>query len=322
MRFLTVFAVFAIASAHILANIYINDIDVGGLGREAAIETLEAAVPIGGTEIIISIDDEEMVYTFADFDAGYDFANAVDEAIEYGNGGRFFSNLTQKISLKFKNHNIEAKYSFDETKAAQISQEIAEKTAITPIEPKYSKNGTQFEIKEGRIGREINSEKLADDIMVLLSDKSGGVITAETTEISTNYTTADFAAATDLIGTFSTPFDPRFSNRATNIRVASGFLNNSTILPGQIFSTSQALRPRTVENGYVSAGQIKNGEPDAGIGGGICQISSTLYMAALYAETTMHERRNHTLMVGYMQPASDATLAEGHIDLKFENNTS
>jgi len=82
------------------------------------------------------------------------------------------------------------------------------------------------------------------------------------------------------------------------------------------------MRSRTLENGYVESGIILNGRPARGIGGGICQIASTLYMAALIAEVDIVERRAHSLMIDYMPPATDATMAEGQIDLRFRNNTT
>ena len=313
---------FAVANEpRILGNIFINGVDVGGLSREAALERLHTEIPIGDEKICVKVDEMEFKYIFKDFGAGYDFEEALTQAQDYSRSEGFLKSLARKFSLSIKKHNIEADYAYDEEKAAQIAAKIADDAAVAAEEPGYQIQNGQFVIKQGKTGRKVDPAPLTKDIVDLLSGKSGGVINARAVKIEPERTAAQFEAATDLIGSFTTPFDPSNADRAANLAVASRYLNNQVILPGQVFSTSRALRPRTVENGYVKAGQIRNGEPDAGIGGGICQISSTLYMAALYAELPIHERRNHSLLVAYMAPATDATIAEGHIDLKFENNT-
>lgn len=305
----------------IFGNISINGVDVGGLERDAALTKLHQEIPITSETIRIVAGDVEIERSFADFGAGYNFAAAVDEATAYGRNDGFFKKLARKISLSIVGHNIEAEYSHDSAKVAQIAREIADSLKVELREPSYRVNKGRFEFDEGRAGRRVCAEALAEGITALLLDKTGGTVAAHVTITPTTLTAEDFRVATELLGSFVTPFDSSNAARATNLITASNYLNNSVILPSEVFSTCKALRPRTVENGYVTAGQILNGEPDSGVGGGICQISSTLYMAALYAELPIHERRNHSLMVSYMSPATDAAIAQGHIDLKFENNS-
>lgn len=311
----------ALAALTIFGNIYINGISVGHLVPEAALAHLEEEIPISREEIIITAKGARLVYTFADFAAGYDFEAAVAEAVDYSQNCGFFKGLARKLALKLKDRHIEAVYGFDEEVLDEIVQEIVKKLTIRPVEPDYSIQNGQFKFTDGKIGRQICEVALTKDILALLTAKQGGTVNAQITEVSPKYNRAQFEAATDLIGSFATPFNPTDINRATNLAVAAAYLNNRTILPAQVFSTCAALRRRTAENGYVRAAQILNGEPDTGIGGGICQISSTLYMAVLHAELPIRERRPHSLMVSYAPPATDAALAEGHIDLKFENNT-
>ena len=307
--------------ALILQNIFINDADVGGMTYDAALDLLEHEISIADEQVVIICPDGEITYKFRDFGADYDFASALDAAIEYSNDISFFGKLRRTWSAKFKAHHIDAQFDYDADKVTQISKKISDDKAVSAKEPTYTIEHGRFVFSDGRIGRKIDKEALADDIASVLDTREGGKIAVIATEIHPKHTIDDFSAACSLIGSFETPFNPFLPERTTNLAVASTFLNGQVILPGETFSTSTALRPRTVENGYVKAGQIINGEPDAGVGGGICQISSTLYMAALYAEIPVRERSNHSLMVGYMEPATDAALAEGYIDLVLENNT-
>ena len=304
-------------AAAMLQNITINGVDVGGLTREEAIDKLSVEIPVHLHEVVINIAGNQHNYAFQDFGAGYNFADAVNQAVEYSGDSGIF----KKLALLLKGHDIKAEFSYDAEKVRQIAEEIAHDTNIAAVEPTYARENGQFIVSQGKAGREIDRATLAADIIALLDAKTGGTIIAQFSEVPPKYTTAHFEEATDLIGTFTTPFTPDPADRASNLAVASRYLNNYVILPGEIFSTCAAMKPRITANGYVAAGQITNGEPGMGIGGGICQISSTLYMAALYAEMPVHERRNHSLMVSYMAPSTDATIAEGHIDLKLENHT-
>jgi len=302
-------------------NIFINDVDIGGMTRSEAMEKLADEVSVAQNEIVIQVAEKEYAYKFQDFGADYDIAGAVDAAMEYSHCDGFFAALRRKLSIVFSGHRIEADFAYDEGLVTDIVRKISEDGSTAPREPSYAIENGQFVITEGRIGQKIDAAALSAEITSVLVTKNRGKVAAAVLEITPEHSTALFEAATNLIGSYITPFNPQLTERTTNLAVASRFLNNSVILPGHIFSTCSALRPRTEANGYVSAGQILNGELNAGIGGGICQITGTLYMAALHAEIPIAERRCHSLMVGYMHPATDAAIAEGHIDLKLENDT-
>lgn len=109
--------------------------------------------------------------------------------------------------------------------------------------------------------------------------------------------------------------------RVNNVQLASGRINGIELMPGEEFSYDKTILPRTAENGYRAAPVYVGNKVESGMGGGICQPSSTLYAAALYANLEILERHNHTLKVGYMPPGLDATIAQGYLDLRFKNNT-
>ena len=305
----------------ILGNIFINDIDVGGLTYDAAHELLESKISIADKQIIINCAEHTYNYTFRDFDADYDIASAIDNALQYSHNGSFFDKIRKAWSLRFSRYHITAEFTYNADKVLQIAEEIDKSSTILVKEPSYAIQSNQFVVTDGRKGHKVDTPALSASIIAALEAKENDKIVVSPVETHPKHTKAQFEAARNLLGSYRTPYNPSRIERTINLTVANNFLNNQIILPGETFSTSNALRPRTAENGYVAAGQIINGEPDMGIGGGICQISSTLYMAALHAEMPVHERRNHSLMVGYMAPATDATIAEGHIDLVLKNNT-
>lgn len=124
----------------------------------------------------------------------------------------------------------------------------------------------------------------------------------------------------DLLGEFSTNFSTSNYNRSTNIRLATSKINGTVIMPGEVFSYNQTVGKRTTAAGFREAAVYSGGEVTTGIGGGICQVSSTLYNAALYANLDIIERQNHGFNTGYVAAGRDATVSWGGPDFKFQNN--
>lgn len=124
----------------------------------------------------------------------------------------------------------------------------------------------------------------------------------------------------DLLGTFSTKYDLQNKNRANNLSLATSKINEKIIAPGKQFSYNSIVGARTISAGYKEAKIYSNGQVVDGIGGGICQVSSTLYNAVMFANLEIKERHNHQFITSYVTPGRDATVAYGSKDLKFINN--
>ena len=125
-----------------------------------------------------------------------------------------------------------------------------------------------------------------------------------------------------LAGTCTTGFSTSSSNRINNIEFAAGHLNNLVVMPGQEISVSDTIKPRTTANGYKSAGAYLNGRTVPALGGGICQVSSTVYNAVKNAGLTVLERHPHSMPVHYLPLGLDAAISAGSKDLRFRNDYS
>jgi len=125
----------------------------------------------------------------------------------------------------------------------------------------------------------------------------------------------------DVLGEYSTGYQTSSVNRAINVELASSKLNGVVLGPGDEFSFNNVVGERSAKNGYKTAHVYIAGMIEDGIGGGICQVSSTLYNAVLKSNLEITERRNHQLIVGYVPLGQDATVSYGAIDFKFKNNT-
>jgi vancomycin resistance protein YoaR len=127
---------------------------------------------------------------------------------------------------------------------------------------------------------------------------------------------------TDLLGSFTTSFSTSNANRCKNVNSAAEHINGTVLYPGESFSTLKSITPFTEENGYAMAGSYLNGAVVESMGGGICQVSTTLYNAVLRAELEVSERFPHSMTVHYVDLSADAAIAEsGGKDFVFVNST-
>jgi len=126
----------------------------------------------------------------------------------------------------------------------------------------------------------------------------------------------------DVLGTFTTDYSTSSPERATNISVGSEKLNGKLLMPGETLSGYEFMHPFTTENGYRIAHAYENGQVVDSVGGGACQIATTLYNAALRAEVGIAQRQNHSMTVSYVQPSADAAIAGTYKDIKITNNQS
>lgn len=124
----------------------------------------------------------------------------------------------------------------------------------------------------------------------------------------------------ELLSTFTTRFDASNSNRATNISIACRTINGTVLMPGETFSFNSTLGPRTPAKGYKEAGAYLDGQVVESYGGGICQVSSTLYNAVLLSNLEVVTRYNHSSLVSYLDPSRDAAVSYGGKDFVFKNS--
>ena len=123
----------------------------------------------------------------------------------------------------------------------------------------------------------------------------------------------------DRLSTFSTRYNAADKDRTTNLVIACQKLNGKVLMPGETFSYNETLGPRTYAAGYRNGKIYENGQVVDGLGGGICQISSTLYNAALMSDMEIVERRNHQFVTSYVNAGRDATVVYGLTDFRFKN---
>ena len=187
---------------------------------------------------------------------------------------------------------------------------------------KYEPSNDSFVFEGESAGVSVDQEKLAQDIEAALKAKKfDAVITASVSEVQPEISVASAKEKYKTIGTATTKTTSN-SKRNTNIRLACEALNGTIVQPGQEISFNDTVGERTEAKGYQGAAAYNNGEVVQEIGGGVCQVSTTLYNAVLRAGLKISVRRSHTFEPSYVTPGQDATVSWGGPDFKFINSSN
>lgn len=184
-------------------------------------------------------------------------------------------------------------------------------------------DSSTWKVKQGRVGKKVNVEKTME---TLISAKEGSKVELVVEEQMPQVTSEILSNNIVVIGSYTTSIMDKDSSRVNNIKLASQKINGLKISPGEEFSFNNVVGRRTVEKGYEKATIItrKNGKPKkgTGVGGGICQVSSTLYNAVEKSGLKIIERHKHSKVVSYVPKGKDATVTYGAYDFRFSNNRS
>jgi vancomycin resistance protein YoaR len=195
-----------------------------------------------------------------------------------------------------------------------VVEEMALRYQKLPVEPRLDKE-TGIIIAE-QVGISIDIDKTLEQIQAAVPSQNVNLVQIKT---NTNHNSRDLMNARTAIGNYSTWFHGS-PERYQNISTALQSLNNIVIWPGEVFSFNETTGPRTPERGYLPAPIILNGGYDVDYGGGVCQVASTVYNAAVAAGLVITERHSHTKPVHYVPEGRDAAVDYGSLDLKYTNN--
>jgi vancomycin resistance protein YoaR len=178
-------------------------------------------------------------------------------------------------------------------------------------------------VSQEESGREVDFESALDkvrDALIVGDDRRLVRLPVKTLRPSVTMSQLTEVGAHRVLGQFTTRFDPADANRTHNIALSSAAIDGLVLRPGEVFSFNKVVGARTIERGFKAAPEIIRERLVTGIGGGVCQVSSTLYDAVLNARLAVVERTNHSQPLGYVQVGLDATVYFGLIDFKFKNS--
>lgn len=305
-------------------HIYIDEVDVSGMNAVQAKDALEQELQkYGVTTLRLSVEEvqENVTLNQLGFYAE-DVDHLIEQAVAYGKEGGIWQRYRQLRALEKEKKVIPVRYAVKEqTITSTIAQEIPHLENEAKDATISRKNGA-FVIQDEVKGVMVDVKASAQRITEFLNGewkKDGGEITLVTKEGEPKVTRADLETIKDRLGTFTT-YCGYGGGRVQNIVTGVKHINGTVLMPGEEYSANAAMEPYTKENGYEEAGSYENGAVVQSMGGGICQVSSTLYNAIILSEVEIVERAAHSMLVGYVKPSMDAAIAGDFKDLKFKNN--
>lgn len=322
-------AVNKVAADVIWDNIYIETVDVSGMKAKQAKKALNEftaeykaqKIKLVAEESEAEVSLEELGFQMKDVD------KLVKAAVSYGKKGSVFSRYQKIKALKGKVVEpvlVDADFEIDKDVASKVISEKFSKLEGAAVDATIKRENGQFVITDGKSGVKVDMEKsvkIIDDHFAKDWKYTGiQTINLVTTVDEPNITKEQLQQVKDVLGTFSTTFKAN-NNRGKNIANATSRINGMVLMPGEVMSASDSMGSRNAANGYLEAGSYLNGETVESYGGGVCQVSTTLYNAVILAELEIVERSSHSMIVDYVKPSMDAAISEGVLDLKIKNNT-
>lgn len=307
-------------------GIYLGDISVGGMTSDDIKKEVEKYIS-GFTSKTITLTMDDNKYDLTAGALGYRWGNkkVVEEILDYGNRGNVIERYKAREDIKKENVTYPIEVTVNKKVLKKAIEENMAQFNIPHTNAGLIKNGDVFEVTESKIGRVIDLKTSMNEIDEYLIEEWDGNNSSFALTVVDDQPTVSADACRevkDVIGSFSTTFGVSGNyNRNMNMKNGIDHINGNVIYPGETFSVNSVLEPWTESNGWYSAGTYVNGRVENSLGGGICQVSTTLYNAVLRAELEVTERAPHSMNVGYVDLAADAALAGTWKDLKVTNNT-
>lgn len=306
-------------------GVYIGDVNVSGMTYRQALKAVDSYVEeLSSKEIILdSVNDQKITCTAGDFGVKWDNRDAAIEAIGLGKSQNLIAQYKTICDLKKNPKKYDMRLLYDRNLVTDIVDAEAERSNIRPTNAVVDRVNGRFVItSQGNSGIEINVAKSVSDIIDQMEKWDGSpleiALSADVTE--SNLDEEALSQMTDILGSYTTSFKTSSADRSGNVKTGCKHINGKILYPGEQMSVYETVSPFTEENGYFMAGSYLNGMVVESLGGGICQVSSTLYNAVIRAELQVDERSPHSMVVTYVDLSSDAAIAGTYKDFKFTNN--
>lgn len=319
----------------IYPGVFVSNFDFSGKSKQDAEKFLNYRNSLVKTsEFTLISNYGTATVSASEIDFGYNSSLLSSQAYMIGRSGNFISDLSLSLQAYFNNIYLSPSYSYNQSKLLNILQPIAKKIQKQPVDAIFNtvnNKVTTFKLSENgqALDNQVLNEKISSYSLNILNSRIPQVITIQIPIkiIEPNITTekVNKLGIKELIGTGNSLFFHSIPGRIFNISLAANRLSGILVAPGETFSFDQALGDISAFSGYKQAYVIQNGRTVLGDGGGVCQVSTTLFRAMLDAGLPIIERHAHAYRVGYYEenspPGIDATIFSPSVDLKFKNDT-
>lgn len=304
-------------------GVSINNIDVSGLSRTALKEFLINNFPntLDHGTVEFRLGDKAVTVPYSKMGLTYDYDKAVDEAFQFSSNFTYKDKVKQIYNPKKSlDINLTDKFQVDSNNIQELYEYLSKEFNVIPVDAKVNLINGQAVFTESEVGYEVDKEaliKMINDTSPSSASQNG--INLKTKSVEPRVSTSVLSKINGKLSSYTTTYKSSSNERATNVELSANAINGTILMPGESFSFNKIVGPRTKERGYKDAAIIVGNVYESGLGGGICQTSTTLHQAVIRAGIIPSQRRNHSLPTSYIPLGFDAAVAWGSLDYVFKN---
>lgn len=306
-------------------GVYAGEIYIGEMTKEeAALLVKEFVTGLRDRQITLYAGEHRLETTAGALGISWGNQEMVEEAAGLGTTGNLIERYKELKDLEQDDKVYDIAYAINRDAAKRLLEENRDMLNTEAVDSKLERIDGSFEITMGSQGVEVDVEKSVQNLETFFQTEwNGSDVTAELAVHITEPkgTKEELERVKDLLGTYQTSYTTSNEGRRQNIENGTSKINGIVVYPEEVFSVYEVAHPFEPENGYAIGGAYENGMVVDSYGGGICQVSTTLYNAVIRAELEVVERFPHSMVVSYVEPSEDAAIAGTYKDLKFKNNT-
>jgi len=311
---------------YVSSNVYIGATEVSGMNEAQLREMLDNQIQQYNNVTFVFDSAEGKSISVLGADLGLSLADddLVSDVLNYGKKGtpieRFLAKKDAKNGVaKVFDYSVKA----DTQTVKTLLEENIDALSQPAINDGLERVDGEFIYQEGANGVAVDVNASVQSICDYIAETWNGAdaeIQLVTVVDEPEGGTDELSYVKDILATFTTDYSTSSANRCQNVENATGLINGTILYPGEELSVATTINPMTAENGYALAGSYENGKTVETYGGGICQVSTTLYNAVIRAELEVVTRYNHSMIVGYVKPSCDAAISGFVKDFVFKNN--
>ncbi len=313
-------------SAAVPEGLSVGGQDIGGLTLEAAEEkAAEYVAGIGGQTAVISVAGSLVECRVSEFGLTWENEDVIAQTVREYETGDMIERYVKQKDLEMSPVDVPLVLTVSPDGAKQYVAGACAGFTVEAVDASITRQNGTFVVTPSQDGTAVDAEATGEALQKAVEEaiaagmKEPVRVEAVMKTISPARTTEALSAIQDVLGTYSTDFSSSSRSRATNLQVGAGKINGTVLMPGETLSGYACMQPFTTANGYAVAAAYENGRVVDSVGGGVCQIATTLYNAALLAEMEITERQNHSMIVTYVPPSRDAAIAGTYKDIKITN---
>ncbi len=297
-------------------GVYINDVDMSVYTREEGESLLkEYAQSLTDRQYTLTYEGRAWSFTPTQVGAKINADTVLEKAWNLGHTGSSSTRSNTMLSLRYSPQKLYTEYTYSEEKLDAFIADIAAEIYVAPVDADVVITATKpVLISDSQDGRELDSEKLKQTLVNAMMYGGNETIPLPVDVKHAAVSSSNAEDGLQLIVTYSTDLTTSSSLRCGNVRLALNNFNGFAVKPGETVSFNEVVGPRTELKGYTSTTVYYGASVTTGVGGGVCQASSTLYPPLLKAGMTIVERHNHSMVVAYCEASMDAAVSEDAAD--------